>query len=596
MIDIVIVGLYLLASFIFGIFANKILKTSTSDEEGYFLAGRKMPGWLNGISFAVTSINADVAPVYVGIAVVVGLPVCWFYLSKFTFAYFLAGMLFYARWRNLGVYTGPEFFKVRFGGRVGTFVRMYSSAFSVCFGMIPWIGAGLLGIHMIFSPFLGFESKSMTLLIILPILILYVWISGFAGVLIADFVQTLVILISSLVLLAIVLIKFGGPSGLAQNIIDLFGQRSGDILSVIPSKDSSVLNPLIVIAWLIIPTLGIGGNVGFEGQRVISAKSSKEAVKVSVWTTVSLVILLLVITLPSLGALVHNPDFYNAEPFEREQVYGVMLREFLPVGLRGLALAALAAAVMSTISSHLSYGAQTIVNDIVHPIFKGLDRRKGVWIGRLAMLVMMVGSIAVVYYSKSLLGIAITVLGVLASVNLVGWAQWWWWRTNIYTWLSANICGPIIYFVLGYVLSNFPWWQERMAQSETMQQQLALFKALIAIVLNAFVWVTVTLLTQPHRMEVLKEFYKRAKPLGYWKPVSDELLREGYIWRQPRGLIAGGLFVAVVGVIWTSFLIMGLSKLYVGQYLIAVAMFFVMAAFAYWFKRLFSWHMRRLEM
>ena len=146
LIDCVVLAAYLIISFVAGICANKILKSSNKSADGYFLAGRSMPGWLTGISNAVTAMNADVAPAYLGVTLAVGLPVCWFYFSRFSLGVLLAGLLFFARWRQLGVSTGPEFFSLRFGGNCGSFVRSYSSISSVLLGIIPWTGAGLLGI------------------------------------------------------------------------------------------------------------------------------------------------------------------------------------------------------------------------------------------------------------------------------------------------------------------------------------------------------------------------------------------------------------------------------------------------------------------
>lgn len=67
LIDCVVLAAYLIISFVAGICANKILKSSNKSADGYFLAGRSMPGWLTGISNAVTAMNADVAPAYVGV-------------------------------------------------------------------------------------------------------------------------------------------------------------------------------------------------------------------------------------------------------------------------------------------------------------------------------------------------------------------------------------------------------------------------------------------------------------------------------------------------------------------------------------------------
>ena len=75
-IDAIVVAAYLVLSFLFGIFASRILKSRKqkgSEEEHYFLASRRMSGWINGISLAVAAMNADMPPAYFGVAVVMGL-------------------------------------------------------------------------------------------------------------------------------------------------------------------------------------------------------------------------------------------------------------------------------------------------------------------------------------------------------------------------------------------------------------------------------------------------------------------------------------------------------------------------------------------
>lgn len=595
-IDIIVIAVYFVITFIFGAFGSKILKNNSKESEGFFLAGRNMPGWLNGISFAATVMNADVAPAYVGVAVIVGLPICWFYMSRFGMMLLLAGMLFFPLWRRLGVSTGPEFFSLRFGGRGGTFVRIYTSLWSVCFNMIPWIGAGLLGIHMILSPYLNVDNKSLTIGLIVPILLLYIWIAGFSGVLIADLIQTSVVIISSIFICLIVLMKFGGPHGLYNSIVSVLPNQSSNVLSVWPSVNHRMLSPIALLGWFFLLTTGAGGAVGFEGQRVISCRSSKEAIKVGIWSELALFIMLLLITLPALGALANHPELYNATPVQREKAYGIMLSEFLPIGLRGLALAALVAAVMSSISGHLNYGSQTLVNDVALPVTKSAFLKNNqVWLGRIFMLVIMVIAIIVVYFATSLIGIAITVVGFYSSIALMNWAQWWWWRVNKFSWITANVGGPVIYLLSGYVLQNFTWWQRHMAMDETMQQQLGLLKAFICVVANTLVWISVTILTKPEDMKVLKGFYLKARPLGYWKPVRDALIKDGFAFEPIKNNIIGGIYTAFTGFLWICFLVLGLSSLYTGQYL-KMMIFMMLTVISIWhFRKVFSWHMDRME-
>ncbi len=93
---------------------------------------------------------------YCGLAAVIGLPVAWFYLSRFGLAWMIVAMLFAARWRQLNIRTGPEFYALRFGGpRRRDLCRVYTALFAVAVSMVPWIGAELLGTHKIMQPVLG---------------------------------------------------------------------------------------------------------------------------------------------------------------------------------------------------------------------------------------------------------------------------------------------------------------------------------------------------------------------------------------------------------------------------------------------------------
>ncbi len=594
-IDFLVLTVYLVISFVAGICANKILKSSTKNADGFFLAGRSMPGWLTGISNAVTAMNADVAPAYVGVTLAVGLPVCWFYFSRFSLGVLLAGLLFFARWRQLGVSTGPEFFSLRFGGNSGSFVRSYSSISSVLLGIIPWTGAGLLGIHMIFSNFFGYTDKFTTLIIILPLLLVYVWVSGFAGVLVTDFIQTLVIVISSIIICGMVLYHFGGPTGLATAISNSFpAEQSDRILSIWPQEGNPVVSPALVLIWFFLCSCGAGGSVGIEGQRVISCKNTGEAIKVSIWTQTGLFVMLMLLTLPALGLLADFPELHRASPQEREGAYSLLINNYLPVGIKGLTLAALAAAVMSTVSSHLSYGAQTIVNDVLQPIFKIGDGRK-VWAGRLVMVFMMLLAILVVYMSHSLLGIAITLLGLFGSSALIGWGYWWYWRINFYSWLASTLGGPCIYFTGKTLLSQWTFWAEQKAQSATHSQMMDVYWALASMFLTTGFVLLITFLTRPEKPEVLMNFYKRARPMGYWRPVQKMLSERGELRQEPKHLILGGVFTAIVGAVWINCFVMALSEIYIGEYLSAGIFGVCAIVLAYIFKRLFNWQLHRLE-
>lgn len=632
--DQIVVVVYLLGSLALGLYASGWFRGAKTDsagetdsEDDYFLAGRRVPGWMNGISYAATALNADVGPAYCGMAVVVGLPIAFFYLPRFALAWMIAAVIFAVRWRQLNVRTGPEFYALRFGGERTRFVRIYSSAFAVCVNMAPWIGAGLLGVHKIFGPAFGIDGglitawgaaewgvtdpKTLTLAIVLPVLMVYVWIGGFAGVVVTDVMQTLVIVGASVILLVSVLWQHGGPDGLATALEAAHPQHAGEILSTWPVWGHRVLGPLVVLAWLIVPTVGRGGSVDLEGQRIFSCRSDRDAAWMNVWAVIGLFVMLLLLTLPSMGLLVNHPELYLADPGGREKAYSLLLDEYLPAGLFGVALAALLASVMSTISSHLSYGSQTLVNDVARQLapragFLAEGSRGAVWAGRVLMLAILAIGVAVTFNADSLIGIAIVLAGMYGATATIYWGQWWWWRVNFWSWLTAMVGGPLVYLALGGLtlgpidfsglLDQFPAWSAAAAESESAAQGMAMLQAALGMGITLVLWVTVTLLTRPEPMPTLVAFYRRARPMGAWGPVREACLAEHPDWTPPpTGLLSAGLGVAVVGGIAVSSGVMAASVLFVGRWAEGAALLVVTAVTWTIFKRLFDRRLGQLD-
>jgi Na+/proline symporter len=595
--DLIVIFAYLAYTFVIGIFAGKIFHRGRRTSDDFFLAGRNMKGWITGLSYTLIAINADVAPLYAGMSAAMGLSVCWFFLSRFTVGWLVIGILFAVKWRHIGISTGPEFFSLRFKGNQGKFVRVYASLYGVLVGMIPWIGAGLLGLHMIAGPIFGINSKFVTIAMVLPVMLVYVCISGFAGVLIVNIFQGLVIILANIALLFIVLFHFGGPIGLADAITKVHGTFAHNIMNPLPQMGNAILTPMVIGAWFILSTLGVGGDVGAEGQRIISCRDNREAAKMPVWAEIMLFVILLSLTLPALGAIVNHPELYQAVPAQRERAYGLLLADFLPKGVLGLALAAMVASVMSVVSGYLSYGSQTLVNDAYGTLCGKPKEANAIWLGRLFMLLIMAVSLLVVYFSNSLMGIAVVLTGLFGSTALMSWAQWWWWRINFKSWLTANITGPVVYFSLSFILSKIDWWQQQSMRAESIGQQMQMYQAIISMIINTSAWVIVTLLTKPEDMELLKNFYRRAHPLGLWGPVRRAVeAEEGRKIDTPKMLMPAGFFVTFLGSIWLVLSVICLSVLFVGKWKYACISGSVAVIFAVAFKYTFRWHIDRMAL
>ena len=126
---------------------------------------------------------------------------------------------------------------------------------------------------------------------------------------------------------------------------------------------------------------------------------------------------------------------------------------------------------------------------------------------------------------------------------------------------------------------------------------MQMYQAIISMTINTSAWITVTLLTKPEDMELLKNFYRRAHPLGLWKPVRQAIETEG--GRKidtPKLLIPAGFFVTFLGAIWLILSVICLSVLFVGKWGTAAICGFAAVIFAVAFKYTFRWHIDRMAL
>ena len=331
-IDYLVMGLYMFGLLSLGLYYRKFAQ---KDIDNYFLAGRKLPGWLNGVSYAATCMNADVAPAYCGMTVICGVFICWWYISRFSLALMIGGVLFALFWRHLKIFTSPEFYELRFSGSPALVIRSWIAMRSAFIAVVAWTGSGLLGLHKVSEALLGWE-KWQTFALVIPVILFYVILSGYIGVVISDFIQALVMIFASLVLMGMVWNDFNGPQGLYAALYAQFGDG---VVSWHPPKSHELLGMMGVIAWTLGTAVGYGGDVApmagaMEGQRLLSCKSANDAAKMYFWTEIVLFFMLAVLTLPALGAMVKWPGLFDGS-INKELAYGMLLSHYLPAGLLG---------------------------------------------------------------------------------------------------------------------------------------------------------------------------------------------------------------------------------------------------------------------
>jgi Na+/proline symporter len=479
--------------------------------------------------------------------------------------------------------TSPEFYELRFSGTPAVAIRTWVALRSAFIAVVAWTGAGLLGMHKVAQPMLGWDLWT-TFAVVMPIILFYVLLSGYVGVVISDFFQTLVIIGASLTLVWAVLADFGGPSGLRLALTSAFGEG---IVSWHPPAHHELLGALGVVAWTIGSSVGYGGDAApmggaMEGQRILSCRNSREAAKMYVWTQVILFAMLALITLPALGAAVRWPGLRDGS-IDRELAYGMLLGHYLPAGLLGLAVSGILASIMSTVSSNMNFGAQVFLNDVYRRLLvREAPDRHYLMIGRLVAAAIAVLAMVVAPVAQSVIDIAVFMLGLAASELTANWAQWWWWRFNGQARFAASFGGPAIFLINQLVIFRY------LVDAGPAATYLVIFVSMAA---TTMLWVAVAVLTPPEPRDMLIAFYRRARPMGAWGPIAAAAGLPDTGWSP----VGRGLLLAAAGAGMVGAAVIAGSCAFVGRWNVVAVATVISVSSGLVFKRWFAPYLQETE-
>jgi len=293
--------------------------------------------------------------------------------------------------------------------------------------------------------------------------------------------------------------------------------------------------------------------------------------------------LLATLTLPALGAMAKWPGLYSQE-INKELAFGMLLREYMPHGLLGLAIAGILAAIMSTVSSNMNFGAQVFVNDVyARSLVKNASTKHYMFVGRIVAAVIVGLAIAVASGAENVINISVFMLGLSSAELTANWAQWWWWRFNGAARLAASFGGPMIFLLNKFVV--FPWYFPSVTGEITYQ--VVFMSMLETLVL----WVVVALATKPEPEEVLVAFYKRARPMGWWGPIAQ---KAGLTSSSSGASIITGLLIAAMGAVAVGAATVGFSAGYVAQWEVLAVGFAIAVILGLIFKTAYNRYLRDL--
>jgi len=541
-----------------GIWVSKRSRRSTSE---YFLSGRTMPWWLLGFSMVATTFAADTPLLVTDIVRKDGVAGNWVW-----WVFVLTGMLtvfIYARlWRKSEVLTDMEFYELRYSGRAASFLRGFRAfylglVFNVLVMSVVTLAAIKIGGIMLgLTPYEVVWSTAM-------IVMLFSALGGFRGVVYTDFLLFVIAMIGAVVAAyyALVQPEVGGMSGLLQHA------EVRDKIHFFPRwDDPNVLITVLVIplalqwwsAWY--PGAEPGGG-GYIAQRMLAAKDENHAVGATFffnfmhyairpwpWILVALASLILYPDIVDLQKAF--PDI-PADKLGHDLAYPAMLR-LLPHGWYGLVLASLIAAYMSTISTHLNWGASYLVNDVYRRFIRpNADERHYVYVAMAATVLMMLLSAVLALQLQNAKQIFDIIILFGAGTGLIFLLRWFWWRINAWSEIVAMVISGVVSIVFNFT----EWGASLFGYSDSMGTfhaglLPAWWKYPLVVLITTAAWLLATYLTPATDMRVLAAFYKKVQPapLGF-RPVLQYANQRHMDIRQPHEevSVAWGIVAMLLG-------------------------------------------------
>ena len=513
-LDWAVVVLYFVFNIAIGFYYKARAGKSVNE---FFLSGRNVPWWLAGTSMVATTFAADTPLAVTGLVAKGGIAGNWLWWN------FVAGGMLtvfcYARlWRRSGVMTDVEFAEIRYSGPPAAFLRGFRALYlgiPINCIVLGWVNLAMV---KILTLILG-VSKLTALFLVLGLIALTSMIStisGLWGVLVTDLFQ-FVIKMGMVIVLAVVAVhSVGGLDAMRAKLAEVdqtLRGGQGSSLSFIPDLNSAWMPMITFLVYISMnwwatwyPGAEPGGG-GFVAQRMFCARDEKNSLLATLWFNVAhyslrpwpwiLVALISLILYPGLG--------------DPETGYIRVMMDRLPASLRGLMVAAFAAAFMSTIATQLNWGASYLVNDFYRRFLKKDGSEKHyVRASQWATVFLTVVSAVVTFYMTSIAGAWKLLIVTGAGTGGVLLLRWYWWRVNAWSEVSSMIAAFVVSVTmqLGWGLNSddprgFAWIM------------------IVTISITTVVWLATTWLTRPEPAEVLLSFYRRVRPSGVgWRHVA----------------------------------------------------------------------------
>ncbi len=530
-LDYSIVVVYLLGMVGVGLYFQR---KASKDIGSYFLGERNMPWWALGASGM--SSNLDVSGTMINTAFIFALGASGFFIEirggvTLIMAFL---MIFQGKWnRRALVMTLAEWMHFRFGtGRQGDVARLIA-AFSiiiVTIAMITYfaIGSGkFVGEFLGIPDYLGLPSQFWAATLMIVLAMIYTVASGLYGVVWTDVFQGLLIFGTIVFICGLAFFSFDLPEAFQVSV----PMRDGTFMALDTTREAwtsvwpswelnlpagsaySIYNlfGIAILFYLVKVTIeGAGGTSQYMIQRFFASRSDRESGLLSLFWTV-----LLAFRWPFIAAIAILGIVFGTQSGvieDPEAVLPIVINEMVPIGIKGILVAGLMAAAMSTFDSTVNAGAAYWVKDIYQTYINPKASEKTLmahsrW-ASVILVVLGLGFMLLINNINEIWGWITSSLG--AGLLVPTMARWYWWRMNGYGFATGTVAGMVAAVLQRLFLPEIP---------EYFAFMIATSASLVGMIIGTY-------LAPPTEEKVLLEFYKRTRPFGFWGPVRKKIKGE----------------------------------------------------------------------
>ena len=560
--DLAIIVIYFVAVILIGL---RVSRRGAKDLDSYFLGGKSLPWYLLGISDASGMFDISGTMWLVYILFVYGLKSLWLpWLWPVFNQVFL--MMFLSAWlRRSNVLTGAEWIQTRFGRGTGANLAHLSVVFFALVNVVGMLAYAFKGIGKFASAMLPwhftsqadglFSDANIYAVIIMGLTALYAIKGGMISVVITEVMQFTILTVTSIAIGIIAVWKVSPdmihkaiPAGWMN---PFFGWKLDlnwtGVLDQVNDAIKSDGNEMFGLVFGLMFFKGVlaslaGPAPNYDMQRILATRNPREAGMMN--GMVNLVLYFpryLMIAGITVMALVYwMPGLHGTQKLDFELLLPIVLRDYIPVGIVGLLLAGLLAALMSNFAATLNAAPAYIVNDIYKRFFNpNMPPKAQVHWSRITSVIVLVIGILFGALTTSITEVMMWIVGGLyGGYVMANLLKWYWWRFNGqgYFWgmmagLLSAMFTPGLAALAGFHVAN----------------TLYLFPVILGCSITGCL--LGTFLTRPEDDAVLMKFYETVNPWGAWGPIRAKVMAQNPAFRPNPDFFKDTINV-IVGILW----------------------------------------------